>query len=72
MISTVFFVSSEFQAETRDPEVNQQDNPKCLHLSKIEWDRIPIGPPISCDRAIRYSGFCLGVRTVPWVLLEIS
>ena len=30
--------------------------------SKIDWDRIPTDPSVSCDRVIRYSG--LGVRSV--------
>ena len=41
-----------------------------LYLSQIEWD-LTNGPrSVSCDRAIRYSGF-FGVRET-WVLLEIS
>ena len=43
-------------------------------LSKIEWDRIPTDPEkVSCDRAIRYSGF-FGVRSVGPVgdFLDIS
>ena len=35
-----------------------------ISRSKIEWDRIPLDPSISCDRVIRYQGLGRSLQTV--------